>query len=233
MIPPTQLPEELLRAIDAIASKPGIPLDQRDAVRDELIAHFEDRLADSPGLIATTQIAKLADEFGNTECIAALIARAAQRRAGGSSMRLMGFFLFVALIAVVIFMGSSVWVFINLPAFIAVIGLSIAMGLTAWGPRKLLTIHGAVATTLFPGLTNEVSPDCAPLIRGHISQVYAAGAIATLLGFVQMLASLDDVSQIGGALALITLALFYSTCIAEGLLRPVLRHVEYVTVVAK
>ena len=61
------------------------------------------------------------------------------------------------------------------------------------------------------------------VIRGLITPLYASGMIGTLIGLVQMLATLEYPSQIGAGMAVAMLTILYSVLGAELILRPTAR----------
>lgn len=211
--------DQLEAHIARITSRPGIPLHVRDAIAAELRAHFEDA-------VEAGSADPLAD-FGNTELIGNLVARAASRRDGGGTMRLMGLACTAILIAAAIAMGGTITAFVNIPSIILVIGLGCTFGMTAWGPNVFFGAYVAAAKALLAPGSSIAALYAARVIRGHILQVYGAGVIGVSIGLIQMLVTLDDPSTLSISLAVMLLPPFYSLCLAEGLLRPALRAIEF------
>jgi flagellar motor component MotA len=101
------------------------------------------------------------------------------------------------------------------------IGLTLAIGVASFGVDDLLRAVAALRCLVIkPG---AVSQRDVQVVRGLITPLYASGMIGTLIGLVQMLASLKDPSQIGAGMAIAMLTILYSVLGAELILRPAAR----------
>ncbi len=116
---------------------------------------------------------------------------------------------------------------VNLPSAIIVAGVTIGVGLMAFGLKDLLNGLLALRALVIRVPDEALHRQQAQVLRGLIPSCYAAGALGTLIGVVQMLAMLEDPSQIGWGMAVALLTVLYSVILAEGFLRPGARHIEH------
>lgn len=125
--------------------------------------------------------------------------------------------------------GGLFPIFFNIPSAVICVAVPAGLGIAAFGLRDFF--HG-IGTLRFFAL--EMTPDAVrerdgTVIRGLIPFVYASGVLGTLIGVVQMLATLDDPAQVGAGMAVALLTVLYAVVGAECFLRPTLRHIEHTT----
>ena len=140
-------------------------------------------------------------------------------------MRLIGLFASILLIGAAIALGGDPAKFVNIPSIICVLGLSWAFGFTAWG-IEFFRSYFTLAAVLFAPNVAIVPSQHPKVIASHIAQIYGAGAIAMMIGLIQLLLTLNDPTTIISALSVVLIAPLYSVFIAEALLRPGARAME-------
>ncbi len=115
------------------------------------------------------------------------------------------------LLLLTILLGSSLVIFIDIPSILLVPGGTLALVVGSFGVRGALQ---AITTPL------ELEPDPAALC--HSARFFAlsgaaalgTGWLGVLIGLVQMLQQMDDLTKIGPALAVSLLTAFYGLGIA-------------------
>ncbi len=117
--------------------------------------------------------------------------------------------------------------FVNLPAAIIVVGVTIGAGLMTFGLKDFFHSLLGLQALVIHVPDDALRQGHAQVLRGLIPSAYAAGVLGTVIGCVQMLATVDDSSVIGAALAVVLLTVLYSVMLAEGILRPGARHIEH------
>ena len=137
-----------------------------------------------------------------------------------------GFLFFVTVISGSIVMGSRPSIFLNIPSFVIVVGGTGALGFMSYGAKEFF--HAVMALRIVivrlpRGLLRQRDAD---ILRGLAVFSYASGVIGTMIGAVQILANIDDMSQLGAGVAVALLTAFYSILLSEALLRPVARIIE-------
>lgn len=121
-------------------------------------------------------------------------------------------------------LGGAVNLFIDYPS------LTIVLGITAFFTFAHHTVRGTVAA-FKAALSNRVLT----VEEVHRHQrvlstmrtlASAAGVLGSLIGFVNMLANLDDPKSIGPAMAVAILTLFYGVIIAELCIGPLISRMK-------
>lgn len=131
-------------------------------------------------------------------------------------------------IGAALFLGGVISVFINVPSAVICIVVPAGLGIAAFGRRDFF--HG-IGTLRFFALEMSTDTVCerdGEVLRGMIPFMYASGLLGTLIGVVQMLATMDDPSKFGAGMAVALLTVLYATIGAECILCPALRHIEHV-----
>jgi flagellar motor component MotA len=126
-----------------------------------------------------------------------------------------------------IMMGGSPLLFINIPSAIIVGLCTLTLGLTTFGATDFLRSAFAARLLIFKLPLSDHKKEHAQILRSLIIYTYAGGIIGFTIGLIQMLATLDDPSTIGGALAINTIAPFYAVILSECILRPAARRIEH------
>ena len=130
----------------------------------------------------------------------------------------------VGLIITGIVMGGSLGLFIDMAS------LAIVSGVTVF----FTFAHHSVGET-FGALRAAFGSDTVPshAAQRHLRVLWtarslasASGVIGSLIGFVKMLANLDDPKSIGPAMAIALLTLLYAVLIGEGLLGPLINRLR-------
>jgi len=113
------------------------------------------------------------------------------------------------------------------PRIVGIIGHAAAVGLTAYGFRMATEWRRLLSVTVRDASAEEFSPQDVRMLRGLITFTYAGAVMGIFIGGIQMLATLDRPSQIGGSIAIALVTVFYALVIAELILRPALRRIEW------
>ena len=119
-------------------------------------------------------------------------------------MRALGWFAALALIVLSMVMGGNLMDFINPPSIVIVVGG--AQGI-------LFFLYGSDSVRiLIPSFRNE-NPEYGLRIAESGSHLYImAGWLGAGIGLVQMAEAMDDLSNLGPALAVNLLTIFYGYC---------------------
>lgn len=142
---------------------------------------------------------------------------------------IIGLLFATALIVAAIVLGPNVETFLNLPSITIVVGLVLAWGLHAFGASALAQAVKTVLRAAFrsdPLVSDESAPEQAAMLREMRSHLYFSGVIGTLIGWIQMAASMDDLSTFGPAWAVSMLTLFYALLMDQCLVKPALHRVQ-------
>ena len=133
-------------------------------------------------------------------------------------MRYLSMVCVFGLFGVAILMGSTFASFIDMASLFVVFVGGVFVTLSFHTPRE-------VKEALAAGLSNApVAPESVRIHRGVLGTIRTAiigsGVLGTLIGLVQMLANLDDPTQLGPAMAVALLTLLYSVFLSELWLAP-------------
>ncbi len=130
----------------------------------------------------------------------------------------------IGLIISGILMGGSIALFINLPSVAIVVGFTVFFTFAYHSAGKTLE-------AFFTAFGKEKLP--ADEAQQHLRVLWtarslasASGVIGSLIGFVNMLANMDDPKNIGPAMAVALLTLFYAVLIAEGIVGPLINRLR-------
>ena len=130
----------------------------------------------------------------------------------------------VALIVAAIVLGSPLQAFINGPSLLIVVGLVLCVGLANHTTKEVSNAF-QVALSNEPVDPNEGQRHAAVLQTFRIAAT-GAGITGTFIGFIQMLANMDDPSKIGPAMAVALLTIFYAVLLSELLLGPLINRIH-------
>lgn len=133
----------------------------------------------------------------------------------------------ITLLILVTVLGGLLGIFVNIPSIVVVAGLSLGLQLATTGSRALLRTLSAFRVFVIEVAPATLRQEDAAQLRGLTLHLYAAGVIGTLIGWIQILANIDDWSQLGPAVAVSLLTLFYALVLSECLVRPCADRVEY------
>ena len=143
-------------------------------------------------------------------------------------MRAVGFLSSLAAIVAAMMFGSSAMLFINAPSAIIVAAVGFGVVVHAHGFDGL--------GLLFEATFSQVSPDtagqAAEAARTASRSFTGAGWIGLIIGCVQMLANMNDPTQIGPAMAVALLTVFYAQLCAVLLWLPAERQAAAAAAVA-
>jgi hypothetical protein len=218
---PQPLPEEATAFLERVTRGIGSGHRIASEVRQELTNHFEDALdgLDSPDKRAVA-VQRLVQDFGDEDLLATLIRRGKRRCDKGAPSTVLGVGIAGGIILLVIAMGGAPGIWVHLPSFLFSVGLIVAPTLTAYGVRALCHALWSIRVLIVNVSPDRISLRDASILRDLSVRLHLAGVIGTLIGLVQLLASIDDPSQLWGGLAVSLLPLFTAFIIAEVILRP-------------
>ncbi len=139
----------------------------------------------------------------------------------------LAFITFLALICLTIILGGPIGYFINIPSALVCTLFPICIAIITLGAPTAFHALLALRIILFPPALNQTATEDAQNIHTLIIPTYAAGILGTLIGWIQMLANLDDLTHLGPAIAISLLTILYALCIAEAILRPASRRIAF------
>jgi hypothetical protein len=108
---------------------------------------------------------------------------------------------------------SHIALFIDLPSLLFVGGGSLLFGLTHHSPEALFLAHQAAFTS--ESLSNEEAQPHLGVLATLRGLYLGIGSLGVLIGFIKMLARLDDPHSVGPAMAVACLPLLYGVILAE------------------
>jgi len=132
-----------------------------------------------------------------------------------------------ALLVATIALGGSPKLFLNIPSAVVVTGIVLGLQLMLLGARGLWNNIRVFRVFLVNVAPASLDPDTPANLRAMATHLYAAGVIGTMIGLVQMLANIDDPSQVAPATAVALLTVFYAAVLSECAVRPCANRVEY------
>jgi flagellar motor component MotA len=138
-----------------------------------------------------------------------------------------GLILALVTIAGAILMGGNPGIFINIPSAIFLFFAACGLEVMASGLEDFRHALGRVRV-----LVLRVSPDALrrqdiETLRHFAGRLYCAGIAGTIIGLIQMLASLDDPAKIGGGVAVAMLTTTYAFFTAEIIVRPAAQRIAF------
>ncbi len=138
---------------------------------------------------------------------------------------LVGMLLVFCLIAPAIMLGGGNG-FFNLPSLIICIFMPFALAITSVGAPDLSNALRALRCLFLSPREEDLTPRNSEVLRYMITYAYAAGVIGAMIGWIQILRAGIQPGHMPLAFAVSTLTVFYSTIIAECILRPAARRIE-------
>jgi flagellar motor component MotA len=124
-------------------------------------------------------------------------------------------------------LGGAPDLFINIPSIALVGGITLGLQLSTVGTRTFLKTLRALLVILVDNPDVEIRQEDAMNLRAMARQLHAAGAIGVLIGSIQILASIDDWSVLGLAMAVMLLPVLYALVLADCVVRPCAARIEY------
>ena len=140
-----------------------------------------------------------------------------------------GLLLAATLIISALLYGPNLEIFFDPPSLTILLGLATAWGLLAFGAAALSKALKTVLRAPFrsgPLVTDESAPEQVAMLREMRSQLYYAAVVGVLIGWIQMAASMEDLSTFGPAWAVSMLALFYALLLDQCLVKPALHRLQ-------
>jgi flagellar motor component MotA len=147
-----------------------------------------------------------------------------KRRRNGMS-GVLGMVVVVGLIVPAIWLGGGG--FWNVPSLILCICLPIGLGLASAGWSDLWRAVGSLRHLFTRPKDSDLSIRNVRVLRHMITYAYAAGVIGTAIGWIQSLSHFSGTSYIPAGLSISLLTMFYAIIIAECVLRPTARRIEW------
>jgi flagellar motor component MotA len=142
-------------------------------------------------------------------------------------VRTYGVVLAIMLIVVAVILGGRLGIFVNIPSMFVTVGVALGLQLVAVGrgafADRARPIHVLCGNVSASNLKSQYADNLRTMVR----HLYTAGGIGTLIGWIQLLTNFDDPSQLGPALAVSLLRLFYAVVLAECIVRPAANRIDY------
>jgi len=129
----------------------------------------------------------------------------------------------LGLVVCTVVCGKTGAFYVSAAGVVFCLGLTLAIGIASFGVGDVLHAVAALRALVVALKPGAVSGRDVEVMRGLVTPLYAAGMIGTLIGMVQMLATLEDPSQLGAGTGVALLTILYSAVGAELLLRPASR----------
>lgn len=223
------LPAVALDYIEGVVGQMKCRRGLREEVRRELTGHFEDALqhCGENAEVRAAAVQALIVAFGEGALLAELMRRGKKRCDRGAVSGLIGLGMMGFTVLGCIVLGSPVGIFINIPSIAIALGIPLALGLAAYGRRAMARAFGSVLALLWNPDPDHMGSDTPVVLRGLVSYTYAASAIGTFLGLIQVVSFLSDPSVVGPALAVMLLVPLYGVLLAEGVYRPAAKRVIF------
>ena len=230
--PTPPLPTSVLTFVEELARRASCPSRTSQAVRQELLHHFEDALAEVHDPLAREDRAqKLIAEFGDETILAKLIGRAKRRYAKEALMNysgLIGLGLWTVGISAAIALGGRFLIFVNVPSVLFVFVTAAGLSIMTFGASDLLTSIYAARVLILNVPREDLTAHNAAILRGLITHAYAGAALGMLAGLIYMLSGLHDPITIGGAMAVMIICPLYAVLLSEGILRTAAKRIEHI-----
>lgn len=133
----------------------------------------------------------------------------------------------VLLVTIAIELGGPPELFVNVPSLLVTAGVAIGMQLVSFGSGALGDFGRLVRVLSTNTRTDSLRMEHSGQLHVLARHLYAASLIGGLLGLIQVLFNLDDINQLGPAIAICLLTVFYAALFAECLVRPAAHRVEF------
>ncbi len=121
-------------------------------------------------------------------------------------------------------LGGDLLMFSNVPSVIIVLGLTVFLGITSFGWKTFRDGFRALWIVYQNQVPSWVGPQHLRVIRAMRRHFLVSGFLGTVIGLVQMLASLSDPASIGPAMAVAMLTVLYGLFFSLFLCQPALSH---------
>lgn len=136
-----------------------------------------------------------------------------------------GMLLVFCLVAFAIVLGDG-GTFFNIPSLVICIGLPIGLSMASSGAADTAAALRSLRCLLILPRAADVTVRNSQVLRHMVSYSYAAGIIGAMIGWIQLLRQVEELSNIHLGLSLSLLTMFYSIIISECILRPGARQIE-------
>mgnify|MGYP007046933835 CR=1 FL=1 len=234
----TQLPCEITTYIDTIIHHARCNQDDKNAIRQELTQHFEEIYAN----VTAPNAQELIQEFGNPKDLAKLMTRGKCRVQNNTALNTSGLYglsIFLFLLFCAIVLGGRILPFINLPGLVLSIALPVCLGVSSYGPTCFKTLWKLRLIFYTPAIHETQNSDI-KILKGLIQLSYASAAMSALVGSIHLLyqynplhvsQSLDEMILnhygIVFLVQFILLSLLYALILAEVILRPAIKRIQF------
>ena len=121
---------------------------------------------------------------------------------------------------------DSVKSFVFFPSLIIIVGIALGLSLLSFSVRELLSAFSSLRVLISVPTDCTVHRQNAKVHRCLISYLYAGGALASLIAFIQMAYNVTDIKDIVPGLGVIALGFFYAVFLSECFLRPAAHKIE-------
>ncbi len=117
--------------------------------------------------------------------------------------------------------------FINPPSITICLGIGMGLELMTYGLRACIRIKESLHVLIMNVPRHKLEPEDAAVLRSFAMHIYVGGVLGTVIGLIQMLATVEDLSQVGIGIAYALITTFYAIIISEGILRPCAHRIEF------
>lgn len=124
-------------------------------------------------------------------------------------------------------LGGSITHFINIPSIVFVTCVALGLQLATVGGTALSDLSLGLRSLFFESPPSALRAGLATDLRAFARYLYVAGILGSIIGLIQILASVSDWSVLGAALSTAAMSAFYATILAECIVRPCANRIDY------
>lgn len=142
---------------------------------------------------------------------------------------ILGILLAFCSLVVLTVLGGSITQFFNIPSIVFVICVTLGLQLVTVGGRAVGDLSFGLQLMLFESPSSGLRAGLATDLRVFARYLYVAGILGSIIGLIQILASVSDWSVLGAALSTAAMSAFYATILAECIVRPCANRIDYLS----
>ena len=122
--------------------------------------------------------------------------------------------------------GASPLFFLHIPSLTFCVGVPIGLGIMSCGLRDCLKAVAALRVLVLNSPDHVALQRSAKVLRQLISYTYAAGAVGTMIGWLQLAIAGAEGEDLLASFAVSILTIFYAFIVSEFVLRPTACRIE-------